>query len=328
MPHSQKLTDLKEFKLALWGPLGAAVIVAIIITVADYLSTESLQFCLTSECFNDAINRHKFSLGVAALVFPLVALVAAYHRSVQAAAQISRADAQLIIANKQIEMTSSKNNFENYIKHKDEFRSKIEKFVVKNYFIDINFDKLYSAIFYQNSSNLFEPYFVITNSDKFILNKIFKKLVEMNCLQKKVSYLNYLRIINLYLDIENDCSGFIKVQGYDLETLILRHDWLSEFVNKFNYIYDEIYQFSSNEKREFETENSIYFNFKKFEELAVDENVKSGLTGVYGSKDRHFGDNFLIKLQEVYKANNLQLEHLNNFMNSDLESLEPSSSWR
>lgn len=88
MPHSQKLTELKEFKWALWGPLGAAVIVAMFITVADYLSPESLQFCITSECINDAIKRHKLSLGIAALVFPLVALVASNHRSIQTVAQI------------------------------------------------------------------------------------------------------------------------------------------------------------------------------------------------------------------------------------------------
>lgn len=161
MPHSQKLTELKEFKWALWGPLGAAVIVAIVITVADYLSPESIRFCLTSECFNDAIKRHKFSLGVAALVFPLVALVAAYHRSVQTIAQIERTE-------KQIKIAESKNSFDNYFKHQEHFSSFVESITKRDLCtIEMSSTKeLYKNIFIKNSVNNFEPF----EHDKSILS--------------------------------------------------------------------------------------------------------------------------------------------------------------
>ncbi|ADZ92899.1 hypothetical protein [Marinomonas mediterranea] len=150
MAHDKTLTELKWFKWALWGPIGTGVLVATAIGIADF-TNEDLRVCFTSACVNDAIGRLKFPLAIASLAFPLVALVASHHRSVQTAAQISRSD-------KQIEATDKKNSFENCIKHRGifmDFLSDIEK---REKIKFISKEHIYTDIFAQNDYTYFSYY--------------------------------------------------------------------------------------------------------------------------------------------------------------------------
>lgn len=111
MAHNKTLTELKWFKWALWGPIGVAVVVAIVIA---YFTSEDLQVCFTSTCVNEAISRLKLPIAIASLAFPLVALVASRHRIAQTA--------------RQIEVMETKNFFENTLKH-HEFESVAKKMI-------------------------------------------------------------------------------------------------------------------------------------------------------------------------------------------------------
>lgn len=125
MSHNKTLTELKWFKWALWGPIGVAVIIAAVITGFDNYS-QPLDWGLSSGHINEAISRLKFPIAIASLAFPLVALVASHHRSVQTAAQIARTDNQIVRTDKQVKATEEKNAFENYIKHMEHFRDSVK----------------------------------------------------------------------------------------------------------------------------------------------------------------------------------------------------------
>lgn len=67
----------------------------------------NLQWDLSSTGFNIFISEFRFPLGIAALIIPIIALLAANHRSEQ--------------TKEQIRVTSSQNVFSNYYKHIEEF---------------------------------------------------------------------------------------------------------------------------------------------------------------------------------------------------------------
>ncbi|WP_111638280.1 hypothetical protein [Marinomonas shanghaiensis] len=150
MANNKTLTEHKWFKWALWGPIATAVFFIVIIVIWDN-SQQSLDWGLSSAHINDAIGRLKLPLAIASLAFPLVALVASHHRSVQTAAQIMRTD-------RQIQATEQKNAFENNIKHRETFKELLEKeeklWRIK--FHDAN--KLYENIFSQNDFRYFGFY--------------------------------------------------------------------------------------------------------------------------------------------------------------------------
>lgn len=94
---------------------------------------------LTSEGFNRAASYLKVPLGLLTVSIPLLALLAANHRSAQTKQQMELTRRQIERTDKQIKLTSDQNNFANYYKHievfekfcKDRFETP-EKFVFKN----------------------------------------------------------------------------------------------------------------------------------------------------------------------------------------------------
>lgn len=132
MKNEKSLFGLTEFWLSILVPLFASVIVGAII-----LSNSDLRLDLSYQGFNKFIEIFTVPLGILALVFPMVALVASNHRSRQSAAQI--------------ELGKSQNNFSNFYKHKESFHEMIER-LEKKY--DVTFfdpDSLYTIIFPNNS---------------------------------------------------------------------------------------------------------------------------------------------------------------------------------
>lgn len=70
--------------------------------------------CYSASCFNEAVTIFKVPLGILSLLIPIIAVLAANHRSEQ--------------TKKQIEISKEQNNFTNYYKHLEEFEKYYEKF--------------------------------------------------------------------------------------------------------------------------------------------------------------------------------------------------------
>lgn len=302
MPYSQKLTELKEFKWALWGPLGAAVIVAIIITVADYLSPESLQFCLTSECINDAINRHKLSLGIAALVFPLVALVASNHRSVQTAKQIKEAE--------------FKNNFENHIKHKEIFKDALITSAIElnNYVDEPN--KLYKLVFSNNDENHFSPYLSDKNLEVSFIEFIKEFFIKSMELSESRSVEGYLEYLNLYFEIEAKIQTFNNDKVIQVYDEILNNQETAPKVFSLYKLYEFLIDFSlsDEDKKNFEIDNVEFFKsingFCKIKneteiKLYINENTMVS---------RESNETFNNAIVEVYNKKEFKIEKIDSSM--------------
>lgn len=79
----KKLTELFSFKIAIYLPLVASILFAIII-----YQNSSLILDPSFNGFNQLLDIYKVPLGILALAFPFVAIVASNHRSVQSKAQI------------------------------------------------------------------------------------------------------------------------------------------------------------------------------------------------------------------------------------------------
>lgn len=136
MNNEKSLFEIKEFWASLMAPIVFGIIFASIIAVKSDLAWD-----LSYKGFNKFIDAFKFPLGVLAITFPLVALVATNHRSKQSAIQIGQGREQ--------------NTFSNFYKHKESFHNMTER-LEKRY--DITFfepDLLYSEIFPKNSPAAF-----------------------------------------------------------------------------------------------------------------------------------------------------------------------------
>lgn len=110
----KKLFKLKEFYFFLLGPLFLAAAAGIFIVY-----NTNFIFDLTYEGFNNFIVFFRVPLGIAAFVFPSVALVASNHRSRQAAEQIRTQTEQNIFANHYTHMEK----FEEYCKRLESFNA-------------------------------------------------------------------------------------------------------------------------------------------------------------------------------------------------------------
>jgi len=139
MAHNKTLMKLRWFQAAVLVPLLLAGAVGYYIS-----SPEAFVIPIEPHRLNELLVLYKIPLGIAAFVFPLVALVAANHRSVQTAAQI-----------KEVE---SKNNFENTLKHREIFYKRLEE-IEKKYEIAFE-DKtvFYKRVFSENDNSSFSFY--------------------------------------------------------------------------------------------------------------------------------------------------------------------------
>lgn len=158
MSNEKKLFEIKEFWISLSVPIILAAIFASIIAANSELTWD-----LSYSGFNKFIDIFKFPMGVLALIFPLVALVATNHRSRQSATQIKQGREQ--------------NTFSNFYKHKESFHNMTER-LEKRY--DITFfepDQLYSKIFPENSPEYLK--YKKNNGDSDYISKIRGELLSV-----------------------------------------------------------------------------------------------------------------------------------------------------
>ncbi|WP_273527058.1 hypothetical protein [Pseudomonas sp.] len=157
MSNEKKLFEIKEFWISLSVPIILATIFASIIAANSELTLD-----LSYNGFNKFIDIFKFPMGVLALIFPLVALVATNHRSRQSATQIKQGREQ--------------NTFSNFYKHKESFHN--TERLEKRY--DITFfepDQLYSKIFPENSPEYLK--YKKNNGDSDYISKIRGELLSV-----------------------------------------------------------------------------------------------------------------------------------------------------
>jgi hypothetical protein len=94
---------LKAFRWSFWGGVGLSAICAVVI-----IWNSNLTWAFDYEGFDYAITVFRVPLGILATLIPVIALLAANHRSVQ--------------TQEQIRVTSANNNFSNFFRHKEEFK--------------------------------------------------------------------------------------------------------------------------------------------------------------------------------------------------------------
>lgn len=136
---------------AFWATVILPIIVAAIVWFCIFQSLGYPDLAATYDGFNRAYEYFKIPLWIAALSLPLAGFYASHHRSVQTAAQIARSD-------KQISATERKNNFENFIKHIDHFKSDLGRLSSKYGFEVADDVDLYRVIFSLNSYESFSPW--------------------------------------------------------------------------------------------------------------------------------------------------------------------------
>lgn len=109
------LARSRLFQLSIAFPLLLGLGLGVLIAI----NTELGSLCLSSGCVRNFFDYFKFALTIAGASLPLAALVAAIHRSNEAAIQID-------VATKQYSEAVKNNRFGNYLKHRESF----EKLVV------------------------------------------------------------------------------------------------------------------------------------------------------------------------------------------------------
>lgn len=109
------------------------------------LNEQELSWCLTSKCVQYFFEIYKFPIAIAGVSLPLVAMVAAIHRSSEAYLQIKNSQ-------RQFEEAVSNNRFGNHLKHREGFEKLLTSYVdIENGDFDrrlhISLTRLYSYVY-------------------------------------------------------------------------------------------------------------------------------------------------------------------------------------
>lgn len=135
------------FRLSLIVPLS----VGLLLGVAVFFDTELGGVCFSSSCVQNFFSHFKFPITIMGASLPLAALVAAIHRSNEAALQID-------YASKQYEEAVKNNKFGNYLKHREGFEKLLSSYIDKDIGPDkpkpsINPSSIYSRLFPDSGFN-------------------------------------------------------------------------------------------------------------------------------------------------------------------------------
>jgi len=117
------LAKTKTFRWALAGPIVIGLVLAVLIGC----NTELGGMCFSSSCVQGFFDVFKFPVAIMGLSLPLVAMAAAIHRSIEAAAQIE-------VASRQYGEAIVNNRFGNYLKHREGFEKLIDGYCSRRHF--------------------------------------------------------------------------------------------------------------------------------------------------------------------------------------------------
>ncbi|ELO1812190.1 hypothetical protein QXB70_001884 [Vibrio fluvialis] len=169
--------------------IGTMLLISIGIAVIICIQTR-LEFRFDYEGFNNLLNIFKVPLGVSALIIPIVALLAANHRSEQ--------------TKKQIEVTNKQNCFSNYYKHLEEFEKYFKKYEgVDEYMATLDSRHMHGLIFPGSLTG------DLTLSDNYlnVFDFIFDTL-------EKLSYSYSNKILINHRKINEEISRFLAEKGF------------------------------------------------------------------------------------------------------------------
>ncbi|EAQ65020.1 hypothetical protein MED121_09880 [Marinomonas sp. MED121] len=207
--------------------------------------------CWSPDCFNYAFELFKVPLAILALIFPAVALVASHHRSVQTAAQIEKAESQIVL-------TEAKNNFENYYKHQEYFHEYINN--IKNRqtveFEFFNIYGLYKKIHPKNNINKFETFviddgvlkqvsFFVFRFEKLLSEDSFDEINSMECYSNIYHIFNLLNINKIRVFSDSCWLEFITNEGLSVKNESEIDNFIIVMRNYIVIILNEIISFFS-----------------------------------------------------------------------------------
>lgn len=231
--RSSRLKKHKNLLESYWfrGAFFIPIVIASIIYVINIISAQSLApICFSAHCFSNFYNIFKVPIVVAGLALPLTGIAAAIHRSYETGLQIKT--------------TLQKNEFEGFVKHREEFTTHLQETIDKiNEFgsyeasgVKINFSldvkKAYRIFFKNNnySSYFLEPtaesveyynsvlfYFISPDSDKinnlscnlFKVSGFFEKTQLKPISGKDVFVYNYFT--NVAIPVFDNLEGCFSV---------------------------------------------------------------------------------------------------------------------
>ncbi len=121
-PKHKHLARTFLFWVAFLGPLVVGGVLGVFIGNATPVG----ELCFKSECVQFFFDTFKFPVAIMSLSLPLVAMVAAIHRSMEAATQID-------VALKQYGEAIANNRFGNYLKHREGFEKLIDGYCSKRH---------------------------------------------------------------------------------------------------------------------------------------------------------------------------------------------------
>lgn len=224
MTTHRKLGQSLLFRWALALPL----LVGSLLLLLSLFNNPKLEPCFSSACVNYFFELYKYPLSILGLSVPFTAIAAALHRSEETALQISA-------SSKQFEETLKQNIFNNYIKHKEEFFSLIEKIEINCQCRFADAPSLYKKIFPRNSYSSFD--FVAHNEDDALSDQPHEFLEKINRNVRRIPSTLYdpttdsNALISLLLDIQ-ETSNILQIKqassiSYKSESKMLV--WPDEF---------------------------------------------------------------------------------------------------
>ena len=185
---TRRLSQLLLFWSAIIVPFVFAVSIGIYIWL-----TSDLQYLKGYEGVNNLLSAYSIPLSVLALIFPLVAIIATYHRSSQA--QI------------QIELLQRQNSFANFYKHKDEFEKLVSALEEQHNIIFYDKEEIYRLLFPKNSPAYFDPKYQPRTSDKHFLSVVIDDFLKI-----RIKIANLLSSENIRISQEQ----YIGIIYYDI----------------------------------------------------------------------------------------------------------------
>ncbi|MBV7433913.1 hypothetical protein KRX19_02645 [Cardiobacteriaceae bacterium TAE3-ERU3] len=216
------------------------ILISLISSFIITINSKKIYIDFSYNGFNSFIEIYRFSLGILALLIPLVALLAANHRSEQ--------------TKKQIEVANSQNNFTNYFKHLEEFEKYIEK---SDYKHEVNITKLHIEIFPQSKLGDF--------SIDYNIIELISQEIENNILHIKELIFEHNNQIEYIDSCTNEITSFFSIIGSNDKNII--------FNEEDNFIY-----FSNKNREKISSKDFLYFYDEALEKYNIARNYRNHLS--------------------------------------------------
>ncbi|NMX39355.1 hypothetical protein HBO34_15885 [Pseudomonas veronii] len=211
------------FDLAIVRYLAGTIFFFAVLAGSAIAFESKLSLNLSYEGFNNFLVVYRFPIGVMAVLIPVIAVLAANHRSAQTKEQMHLTQEQIKYTQTQIKITTENNAFSNYFKHSEEF----DKYLTTRSSVE----KLFSA----NSRHLHRSLFPDAKQGIYHVNT------------------------NTFKKIDNHIEAILQASKVfsERETMATGTKFLSNvlgsLITKYNFVHpeaynDETYAFGSNEK--------------------------------------------------------------------------------